>query len=260
LGKEGVKQYRLLRQSALESEGVGVGDPFHNKKEVLSVVTDWHKYLRSTVRKDDCYTAKILDIVDRRMLIIPGERRISGAELSHELARIDNEALRTTDPVPERIAEFIDEVMRASNGRVSELEDVPRTISKSGTELFKEELLYPSRRSEGRPISRSREPGREDRLRGIGEGLDPSPVPTVPERLSGFFTQAQRGALKSLHLETPRPKPSEDPPTTFWEVEADLLMYRGKHVFKKRTSVYGKKLGGVEDQLEHHFRNRDLVR
>ncbi|KAI3319818.1 hypothetical protein HD806DRAFT_250208 [Xylariaceae sp. AK1471] len=262
LGKEGVKQYRLLRQRTLESEGVGVGDPFHNKKEVLSVVTLWHKYLKSTVRKDDCYTAKILDVVDNQMLIIPGARRISGADLSRELKSIDNEAVQTTDAVPDRIAEFIDEVMRTSKGSYSELEDVPRTISKSGTELFSEELLYPSRRSEGRPIARQMQPDREDPLRGIGSGLGPVPVPPIPERVSGFFTPAQRGTLTSLRVPTsatPRQKPPEDPPTTFWEVEADLVEYYGKSYFKKRTSIYGKELGGREDQLEHHFRNRDLV-
>ncbi|TGJ84445.1 hypothetical protein E0Z10_g4314 [Xylaria hypoxylon] len=264
LGKEGVKQYRLLRQSAIEVLGIGVGDPFHDKEQVLKVVTDWHKYLRNTIRKDDCYTAKILDLVDSRMLIIPGEQRITGATLSEKLKRIDEEATQSTDEVPFYIANFIDKATQVSKGGISELEDVPRTISNSGTELFLEELLYPSRRSEGRPIARLTQPDRED-LRGIGMGLDPSLLPAVPERVSGFFTDAQRAMTSLARVPPDAPtKPPEDPPTTFWEVEADILECYSKHNyfnhhFNKRLSVYGKPLGGKEDQLEKHFRNRDLV-
>jgi hypothetical protein len=266
LGKEGVKQYRLLRQSAIDSLGIGVGDPFHNKEKVLSQVTDWHRYLRTAIRKDDCYTAKVLDIADSRMLIIPGEHRISGAKLSQELKRIHDAAAQSTDGFPLYIAEFIDHVTHASKGVISELEDVPRTISKSGTELFSEELLYPSRRSEGRPIGRLAQPNQEDPLRGIGSGLDPGPSSDIPARISGFFTPEQRALTSLARLSTFRvpqetpPKLPEDPPTTFWEVEADLLEHTGNSYFKKRVSVYGKRLGGREDQLEHHFKNRDLVR
>ncbi|KAI1122268.1 hypothetical protein F5Y10DRAFT_271233 [Nemania abortiva] len=267
LGKEGVKQYRLLRQRAIESLGIGIGDPFHDKEKVLSAVSDWHRYLRNTIRKDDCYTAKVLDLVDSRMLIIPGENRISGAALSQELKAIDEAAIPSTDGFPDYIAEFIDTVTHTAKSGISELEDVPRTISKSGTELFSEELLYPSRRSEGRPIARRVLSGPEDRLRGIGIGIDPNPVLAIPERVSGFFTQEQR-ALTSLARNPPEaPVKAPDPPTTFWEVEADILEFKANHkdyfnlsnYFKGHLSVYGKPLGGKEDQLKRHFNNRDLV-
>ncbi|KAI0466797.1 hypothetical protein F4859DRAFT_518845 [Xylaria cf. heliscus] len=268
LGKEGVKQYRLLRQKKIESLGIGVGDPFHDKEKVLPVVTDWHKYLRNTIRRDDCYTAKVLDLVDTMMLITPGEFRISGASLSQKLKVIDKEATQTTDNFPVYIAEFIDQVTHTSKGGISELDDVPRTISKSGRELFSEELLYPSRRSEGRPMARLMQPSPEDPLRGIGTGLDPNPALTIPERVSGFFTPDQRGAITSLdrtHQETLLKPP--DPPTTFWEVEDHILEYDANHkdhfslnhYFKKNMSVYRKRLGGKEDQLQNHFKNRDLV-
>ncbi|KAJ8131290.1 hypothetical protein O1611_g2337 [Lasiodiplodia mahajangana] len=267
LGKEGVKQYRLLRQRAIESLGIGIGDPFHDKVQVLSVVTDWHKYLRNTIRKDDCYTAKILDLVDSQMLITPGEDRISGAALSQRLRAIDEAATPSTNRFPDYIAAFIDAVTQTAKSGISELEDVPRTISKSGTELFSEELLYPSRRSEGRPIARRVPSGREDRLRGIGIGIDPDPALAIPERVSGFFTQEQRAmtSLGRAPQETPVKPP--DPPTTFWEVEADILEFRANHkeyfnlssYFRGHLSVYGKSLGGKEDQLKRHFNNRDLV-
>ncbi|CAJ2508546.1 Uu.00g135720.m01.CDS01 [Anthostomella pinea] len=255
LGKEGVKQYRLLRQKAIENLGFGIGDPFHDKEKVLSVVTDWHQYLRATVRKYDCFTAKVLDIVDGHMLIVPGEDRITGAALRGELQAIDDDTVQPATAFPMDIAEFIDQVTRRNEGGESALEDVPRTLSQSGTELFTERLLYPSRRSEGRPISRQTRT--EDNFLGIDSGRDPGPSMTIPERVSGFFTpqqRAMRAMLDSLPLITTARNPLpevpelryehlEDPPITFWEVE----------------SVYGKSLGGKEDELEKHFKNRDLL-
>ncbi|TRX90586.1 hypothetical protein FHL15_008559 [Xylaria flabelliformis] len=268
LGKEGVKQYRLLRQRKIESLGTGIGDPFHDREQVLPVVIDWHKYLRNTLRRDDCYTAKVLDLVDTRMLITPGEDRISGASLSQELKGIDEKATQTVDGFPDYIAEFIDNVTHNFKEGIFELEDVPRTISKSGRELFSEELLYRSRRSEGRPMARHMQPSPGDPLRGIGTSLDPNPVLTVPERISGFFTKDQRGALTSLdHTPQETPLKPPDPPTTFWEVEDHIMEYRAHHkdyfnldhYLKKHKSVYGKSLGGKEDQLQDHFKNRDIV-
>ncbi|KAI0864786.1 hypothetical protein F4860DRAFT_500983 [Xylaria cubensis] len=267
LGKEGVKQYRLLRQRKIESLGTGIGDPFHDREQVLPVVIDWHKYLRSTLRRDDCYTAKVLDLVDTTMLITPGENRISGASLSQKLKGIDEEAARTVDGFPDYIAEFIDNATHNSKGSVFELEDVPRTISKSGRELFSEELLYPSRRSEGRPMARLMQSSPGDPLRGIGAGLDPNPKLTIPERVSGFFTKDQRSALTSLDRTPQETLKPPDPPTTFWEVEDHIMEYYAHHkdyfsrdnYFKKHKSVYGKQLGGKEDQLQSHFKNRDIV-
>lgn len=59
-----------------------------------------------------------------------------------------------------------------------------------------------------------------------------------------------------------------DPPITFWEVEDHILEYDANrkdyfslgNYFKKHMSVYRKRLGGKEDQLQSHFENRDLVR
>ncbi|KAI0206604.1 hypothetical protein F4808DRAFT_466627 [Astrocystis sublimbata] len=271
LGKEGVKQYRLFRENGIKSLGIGIGDPFHDKVRVLGAVTDWHKHLRNNLRRDDCYTAKVLDVVDKKMLITPGESRISGTDLCQELKAIDDEAIRSTDDSLDYIAGFIDKVTHLSKGSISDLEDVPREISKSGIELFSEELLYPSRRSEGRPMSRAKHQHLEESLRGIGTGLDRSPRLIIPERESGFFTQAQNDAINALdRVREDAPSKPPDPPTTFWEVEDHILECQGYHrdhfnfkklghYFKRHTSVYGKRLGGKDDQLDKHFTNRDLV-
>ncbi|KAI0016333.1 hypothetical protein F4780DRAFT_798388 [Xylariomycetidae sp. FL0641] len=269
LGKEGVKQYRLLRQEANE----GTEDSFHDKEKVLTKVTDWHKYLKANVRKGDLFTEKVLDLLDSDVLIVPEETRLTGAVMSTRLNSLAAEAHPAAINFPMDIAAFIDKVAGKSEGGQSQLDDVPRTTPQSGAELFTETLLYPSRRSEGRPFTKSPPP--DDTFRGIGLGLDPRRSDSIPRRVSGFFSDSERERARPSQLpylatghhdepngmyQWPERMVPEVPPVTFWEVESDLLRYKGrKSIFKQRMSVYGKKLQGKEDLLEHHFDNRDLV-
>lgn len=152
-GKEGVKQYRLLRQRAISKLNLGIGDPFHDTKNVLPEVIEWHRYLRTGVRAQDTYTSKVLDVVDQHMLITPGNSRISGQDLYYDkLRNIKVEAERQNEgqpPPPGQILEFLDDVMNGEEQGQLALEDIPRTISQSGAAMFKEALLYRSLRSDG---------------------------------------------------------------------------------------------------------------
>ncbi|KAM7204655.1 hypothetical protein V8F20_003439 [Naviculisporaceae sp. PSN 640] len=266
LGKEGVKQYRLLRQKAIsERGGSKMGDSFHDGESVLPEIAIWHRFLVACLRKDDTYTAKVLEIVDKQMLIMPGEDRITGAELSDALATIHNSAdgyLPTE--VPGEINDFLTEELGPRRTGQSNLEDVPRTISQSGTEMFEEALLYASRTSEGRPPAR----------RQLRDAFGPSQYAAQVYKSSGpinnsFFTPS-RGGPGPPRLQTPQEEPvvperPKEPPTTMWQVEADLQRWGvstelfGKLFGKSKKSVYGKSLGGKPDRLENHFANRDIV-
>ena len=67
---------------------VSEGDQFHNGREVLDAVTEWHKYLRTVVRKTDTITCRVLDLVDEMMLLGTPEDRIKADDLCSALARI----------------------------------------------------------------------------------------------------------------------------------------------------------------------------
>ena len=99
----GVDLFHKVRQRAIkkhiEAQGgqtvlhdqittVSEGDQFHNGREVLDAVTEWHKYLRTVIRKTDTVTCRVLDLVDERMLLGTPEHRIKADDLCSELAQI----------------------------------------------------------------------------------------------------------------------------------------------------------------------------
>ena len=67
---------------------VSEGDHFHNGREVLDAVAEWHNYLRTVIRKTDTITCRVLDLVDKRMLLGPPEHRIKADNLCSKLAQI----------------------------------------------------------------------------------------------------------------------------------------------------------------------------
>lgn len=272
-GKEAVKQYRLLRRTALCKVGLGDGDPFHNTKSVLPEVTEWHHYLRTCIRRQDYYTATVLDIVDNSMLIMPGEKRISGSDLNLKLAHIKAHAMRQCQgqpQPPEDILQFLEGVM-ASTGdkRTPTLEDIPRTISQSGADMFKEALLYPSLRSEGRPPL----PRHADPLPTVfGENpaiaIDPSWMTSygdtsLPLRQEPGLSRPSLPRIRTV-LSSEETSAPVNLPITFWEVEAELEQQNKKSfgLIKNLGRIItpnSKLMKGRDDQLAKHFVNRDLV-
>ncbi|KAJ4419040.1 hypothetical protein N0V82_005163 [Gnomoniopsis sp. IMI 355080] len=269
-GKEGVKQYRLLRQRSCSKLGLGMGDVFHDTENVLPEVTLWHKYLRTGIRAQDTFTSKLLDIVDTLMLITPGEARISGSDLTLKLAKISEEAEsrhHDRQQPPNDILEFLDEEMGSTvEEHLPTLEEIPRTISQSGEDMFKEALLYRSLRSEGRPPV----------PRGTA-GKQAIHVHREQHPHRGLYTSSSqqvglRSSPRDLHqintrfpFITSEPSPRDDPPVTFWEIEAQLeehgtkSLIPGSKRFSRQVPVRGKSLKGKDDQLSKHFDSRDLI-
>src|SRR6266480_2078456 len=91
LGYGGIKQFESLRKDAVKAARLSAieknaksenplpeaqlrippvdDDSFHDGKEVLAEVTQWHKVLRASLRKTDAITSQVLDVVDNMMLI-----------------------------------------------------------------------------------------------------------------------------------------------------------------------------------------------
>ncbi|KAL2075033.1 hypothetical protein VTL71DRAFT_8813 [Oculimacula yallundae] len=88
LGRRGVEQFRLVRKS-LENGNhgdVSICEPrgddcFHAEMDTSKAVTDWHDYLRNSLRKGDQVTEAILDFVQKNMLVRLADKRISSREL-----------------------------------------------------------------------------------------------------------------------------------------------------------------------------------
>ncbi|KAK6824952.1 hypothetical protein PG987_012446 [Apiospora arundinis] len=104
LGRQGVWVYEKLRQNAIRqlresSSGKQptADDAFHDGQEVLVAVTAWHNHLRSSMRKSDTITSKILDLVDTEMLRREPRERLSSIDLLLRFAEFIPAARATHD-------------------------------------------------------------------------------------------------------------------------------------------------------------------
>jgi hypothetical protein len=113
---EGVKQYSAYRKQAIStslSEGVSrdkveaVGDYFHNGVTVLPEIQKWHAFLRTILRKTDTITSRVLDLIDRYMLVSPHTFRLSSSDLCDELAKISGATLASNTEIDESIVTFL---------------------------------------------------------------------------------------------------------------------------------------------------------
>ena len=110
-----IKKYIEVQRSQTEphnqTTNVSEGDQFHNGREVLDAVTDWHKYLRIMVRKTDTITCQVLDLVDGEMLLGTPEDRIKATDLCSKLASILRPCLRKKMPqLPETFMTLLGEI------------------------------------------------------------------------------------------------------------------------------------------------------
>ena len=137
-GKTGIEWFDKIRRQAisrivrnrLPSEAstslLGRGDYFHDGRDVLRVVCDWHKYLRRGLRPDDKVTPMVLDLVDHDMLIGNPDDRISAHELSNKLQEIKRRYDHDPpSPVDDTIREVLFQVDKAWVARDQESHPSP---------------------------------------------------------------------------------------------------------------------------------------
>ena len=110
LGLQGVAWFPRIRADAAkeaskDASSMDLGDCFHDGREVLGAVRDWHQFLRKSVRDNDCITCEILDIVDGHMLVSDPEKRDTAGTLSTKLQNLLKSAAEKISPneVPDSI-------------------------------------------------------------------------------------------------------------------------------------------------------------
>ncbi|KAL9037672.1 MAG: hypothetical protein Q9214_005598, partial [Letrouitia sp. 1 TL-2023] len=93
LGSPGIVEFDSIRTKARQTayiqprksqDGESAferNNAFHDDKETLPEVLEWHVHLRSCARKSDRVTGSLLDLLDRRMLIANPASRIKLKEL-----------------------------------------------------------------------------------------------------------------------------------------------------------------------------------
>ncbi|KAJ9151119.1 Protein kinase domain-containing protein [Pleurostoma richardsiae] len=108
-GSQGVLQFERVRHIAIRDHCNATGDAFHDKRNVLAEVREWHEFLRCAVRNTDMFTVAVLDLVDKHMLV-PHSQRWNAKEVCNKLQDI----LETSDTparlVPQSIETMLEEI------------------------------------------------------------------------------------------------------------------------------------------------------
>jgi hypothetical protein len=103
LNKSGVAQFNRIRRRAIQKiifsqlwekrdvMAMQFGMPhdfFHNGREILPAVTEWHALLRKILRAGDPLTGRVLDLAENRMLLGDQHERITAKQLVSELSEM----------------------------------------------------------------------------------------------------------------------------------------------------------------------------
>ena len=108
-------QYARRRSLTGSTSARTASDSFHDGQEVLPDVTSWHGVLRSALRETDTITSRVLDVVDKKMLLGESRKRSKAKDICKELKQIlcENQA-RPRKPIPESIMQALLEVDEAA--------------------------------------------------------------------------------------------------------------------------------------------------
>ena len=165
LGYPGIRQFVKVRQTAINrlssKQPSGLGDTFHDSREVLPDVTSWHSLLRSALRETDTITSRVLDLVDGKMLLGDSRQRSKAEDICKDLKQILSEnRAKPKRPMPESIMKALLEVdeeapsksagMMSSQVSTSRREslNIPQDRKTRKSKLLDQPLMKTTHRSE----------------------------------------------------------------------------------------------------------------
>jgi hypothetical protein len=251
-------QFHQLRQQAckrLASQNgdlVG-GDCFHNGSDVLEEVLHWHVLLRKSSRSSDKITYKVLDIVDKGMLVAKSDERLDAVHLCEELDLILN------------------------NSRSGSDDKLPNSLLKALGEI--EERMYSSPARQPPSVKRSDYLIQQD-----SKNLEPSPMKRSsavfqrPSIATSYGSQIEglrptTPPLQSYHSNDSVDRFSLSIESTLWgsetfsnrEREHFALGYVAQNVWQARSEIERRKAASPfkrtkkDGLLAQHFPQRDIV-
>ena len=243
LGHQGVRQYKRLRQAAIQkiakerankpaskprTSRLSKGDYFHDGRDVLTAVKGWHDVLRKSMKPTDSITGPVLDLVDSKMLLADPVSRINAEELCKSLARVlsDSRAqprIHIQTEIEDLLRQVDDEAQVPARARESttvakSIANYPTTKSTDGPKTIAQE-----RRSKYLGPALQKTSHRSQVLRSVltpqtttSHGpAHPIPVPTIPhETIQSGDTQTNEINQQTLELrtiESPETYTSSDP-------------------------------------------------
>lgn len=284
LGYPGVFQFNEMRKKAIEElyrarqrqgqvdEDIE-GDQFHDGQQLLDIVTHWHKYLRGRLRKYDSISARLLDLVDKRMLITNPDDRIKANELSSQLKKmLVKSSKETKDNVPIEIQKNLKAIDATVTNRIESTRHSKAT--EQGTlenqklaplDLMSKTTHRQSILSSDKGQTQSRQP--PTKAAGtttlvLGTHVEATP-PSSPHPSPGNTGNSNRGRAGS---ETSKPM------GTGFRPSKKSRQHQSQNVFQAREAVTNRDKGRTkllpkfikpqpkkDDVLESYFDQRDIV-
>jgi hypothetical protein len=246
LGRSGVLQYSVLRESAISAlvgqgsshlsqkttkdRGLMKGDYFHDGKNVLPEVREWHSFLRRMLRPTDLITAGILRIIDDGLLVGDSQKRLSAEKLYDEFEKLLNSAKQmSVEALPNSVESAIKIAM------TKEVDDLQNWTRTQDSGSVKSRKAYKSSniflQVPGHPSSIKESRRRSSVLTDISRPPDPGTPPLAHRRgnsnQSGLTRRSERESSGSL---------STISPTTVSRVSSSAISYQNE--IPKRINVF----------------------
>jgi hypothetical protein len=306
LGYPGIGQFRKMREKAIEkinkehpprrpslgesAPAPTAGDIFHNGREILPDVTRWHDVLRSALRDTDKITGRVLDLVDKRMLLGDSRERSKAKDVCTELKQIliQNQG-RPRRQMPESIMKALLEVdeeapskgagliasaatpdMGQSLGipqdrktRKSKLLDLPLMKTTHRSEYLKSALSVQSVEQELRPPIQDSS-AREDAPWQLSAPPDTERPPyasdppgqCTPSQDAPFL---QNDGTSHIHSAASIPSPPARPKAKRSRTSTCQDVFQAREEVEKRERRNLLRTTRKDELLTRHFRDRDIV-
>ena len=297
LDYQGVLQYNRVREmeirdivqsqsrnNARRKPVLSEGDYFHDGRDVLSSVRDWHQYLRSLLRPTDTFTARVLDLVDEQMLLGNGQARISAKGLCRELRGIIQQAqAQPRTFMSEKLQSALLRIEEGASPRTAELkppEVSPQYTShlavpvKESREARKSRLLGRATLTTSHRKSALSVRGPDADLPNViyesPKGTEDSFTLLVPELKNGAkAAEPPRFALNAPNRPTAHQRTSSEttalsPPPQIQRART-ARVHTPQNVFQARAEIKEREKGNYlgklrkDKLLEQHCRDRDFV-
>ena len=293
LGYEGIKQFRKLREHAIEKivktplpqpagqEKINFsqGDYFHDGVRVLKDVSDWHQMLRKAQRQTDTITSSILDLVDQFMLVEDANKRYKAKEVCVELRRIMGDSQRGDRiAVPDNIMEALIMVEEEATANPTASITVEASAPSDKSLTISEERKARASKLLGAPLKKTahRSEMRSDvsnQAALFSIGVEPMPIgPGTPRRSQDRPRSPQPSRAQ---YETPMPGDSSNsvstpPSNSTLSVRRTLAskpssrkrqnVHQVQEEFKREKGKFFRKFITRKDPfLERYYVNRDIV-
>lgn len=288
LGRSGVLQYSVLRENAISAligqgsshlaqkktkdRGLMKGDYFHDGKNPLQEVHEWHKYLRMMLRPTDLITAQILKLIDDGLLVGDPQKRLSAETLCEEFEKLlESSRLVSVDPLHNSVEAAIKIAMTKEVDDLQNWTRIQDSGSVKSRKAYKSSNIFLQVPGDPSSIRDSRR--RSSLLADISLPPDPGTPPLSQRRSNGN----QYGSARRVERESSGSM-STISPTTFSRVGTTSTFsnhnesqkrlnvfdafYMQNNAFKehKRFHFAGLKYGHKTDtRLSREIKDRDLV-